>query len=107
MNPQEDPIAQMNKSVQCLYLELPESIANDVKAKWDAAYNLLSKEISEKDEEIAKYAGIADAMLKVTDELTELRKFKAATQVLREHTQVDTSSSVYMAGSQTNSIDKK
>lgn len=31
------PIQQMDRAVRCLYLELPESIADDVKNKWQAA----------------------------------------------------------------------
>lgn len=43
-----EDIREMDKAVICLYLELPESVANDVKKRWEAVKNLLDA----KDEEI-------------------------------------------------------
>jgi len=36
-------IDDMGRAVMSLFLELPEEIAKDVKAKWDAVYNIIEK----------------------------------------------------------------
>lgn len=41
-----DDVNEMDKCIKCLYLEVPESIANDIKGKWQNVKKIINREDS-------------------------------------------------------------